>query len=200
LGATEQLEEVSRDLEAFSYSVSHDLRAPLRAVKGFGEMLRNEHAEDLGQEGLRLTNLILRNADRMGLLIADLLSFAQVGRGGISRATIDMTMLVRSVIDELQSRESFGGIEFRWSLLRAVGDEAMIRQVWMNLLANALKFTLPKGVGRIEVSSEFADGESVYRVKDSGVVSMDITPTSSSVSFSGCMLRRISRAPVWGFP
>jgi PAS domain S-box-containing protein len=167
---TVQLEEVNRDLEAFSYSVSHDLRAPLRAVKGFGEMLRDEHAEDLGQEGLRLADLIVENADRMGLLIADLLSFSQVGRGGISRATIDMTGLVRSVIDELQSREAFGGIEFQVKpLAGAVGDEAMIRQVWMNLLANALKFTLPKGIGRIEVSSESAEGESVYRVKDSGV-------------------------------
>jgi PAS domain S-box-containing protein len=167
---TEQLEEANRDLESFSYSVSHDLRAPLRAVKGFVNILKDEHGKDLGQEGIRLTNLIVENTDRMGRLIADLLSFSRVGRFEISREVVSMTEIVRSVIDELQSREDCGVIEFQLEPLpRAVGDEAMFRQVWMNLLSNALKFTLPKGAGLIEVSALFRDGENVYRVKDSGV-------------------------------
>ncbi len=167
---TEQLEEANRDLESFSYSVSHDLRAPLRAVKGFVNILKDDHGKDLGQEGLRLTNLIVENTDRMARLIADLLSFSRVGRFEISRKVVSMTEIVRSVIDELQSREDCGGIEFELEPLPcAEGDEAMLRQVWMNLLSNALKFTLPKGAGRIEVSALFRDGENVYRVKDSGI-------------------------------
>ena len=167
---TEQLEEANRDLESFSYSVSHDLRAPLRAVKGFVNILKDEHGKDLGQEGLRLTNLIVENTDRMARLIADLLSFSRVGRFELAREVVSMSEIARSVIDELQSREDCGGIEFQLEPLPgAVGDEAMFRQVWMNLLSNALKFTLPKGAGRIEVSALSRDGEIVYRVKDSGI-------------------------------
>jgi len=167
---TEQLEEANRDLESFSYSVSHDLRAPLRAVKGFVNILKDEQGKDLGQEGLRLTNLIVENTDRMGRLIADLLAFSRVGRFEISREVVSMTEIVRSVIDELQSREECGVIEFQLEALPgAVGDKAMFRQVWMNLLSNALKFTLPKGAGRIEISALLRGGDTVYRVKDSGV-------------------------------
>lgn len=167
---TEQLEDANRDLESFSYSVSHDLRAPLRAVKGFVNILKNDHGKDLGQEGLRLTNLIVENTDRMARLIGDLLSFSRVGRFEISRQVVSMTEIVRSVIDELQSREDCGGIEFQLTPLpNAAGDEAMFRQVWMNLLSNALKFTLPKGAGLIEVSALSRDGENVYQVKDSGI-------------------------------
>ncbi len=167
---TAQLEEANRDLEAFAYSVSHDLRAPLRAVKGFATILRDDYAEGLGQEGLRFSDMIVQNAEKMGQLIEHLLSFSRVGRGKMVLNTINMRELVRSVIDELTSREQCGGVEFELEPLPdAVGDEAMIRQVWMNLLGNALKFTLPKGVGRIEVSSLSGKEESVYRVKDSGV-------------------------------
>ncbi|RQW88428.1 MAG: PAS domain S-box protein [Geobacter sp.] len=170
LERTEQLEEANRDLESFSYSVSHDLRAPLRAVKGFVNILKDEHSNELSQEGLRLTNLIVENTDRMGRLIADLLAFSRVGRYEIAREVVSMSDLVGSVIEELQSHEECGGIEFRLEPLPgAVGDEAMFRQVWMNLLANALKFTLPKGPGCIEVSSLTCDGETVYQVKDSGI-------------------------------
>lgn len=167
---TEQLEEANRDLESFSYSVSHDLRAPLRAVKGFVNILKNDHGKNLGQEGLRLTNLIVENTERMARLIADLLSFSRVGRFEISRQVVSMTEIARSVVDELQSRDDCGGIEFQLEPLpSAVGDEAMLRQVWMNLLSNALKFTLPKGAGRIEVSALSREGENVYQVKDSGI-------------------------------
>lgn len=167
---TGQLEEANHDLESFSYSVSHDLRAPLRAVKGFAGILREEHGRELNEEGRRLTDLIVRNAERMGQLIEDLLSFSRAGRGGLNWKLIAMTGVVASVIEELRSRERCDGIEFRLdSLPPAVGDEAMIRQVWMNLLANALKFTLPKGTGSIEIGFMPGKGENVYRVKDTGV-------------------------------
>lgn len=167
---TEELEEANRDLESFSYSVSHDLRAPLRAIRGFANILRDEYAEGLGEEGLRFSAMIVQNAERMGQLIEDLLSFSRAGRGRMLRNVISMTRLARSVIDELQLQGGNEGVEFDLEPLPdAVGDEAMMRQVWMNLLGNALKFTLPKGVGRIEVSALPGEGESVYRVKDSGV-------------------------------
>jgi PAS domain S-box-containing protein len=167
---TAQLEEANRDLEAFSYSVSHDLRAPLRAVKGFASILRDDYAEGLGEEGLNFSDLIVQNAEKMGQLIEHLLSFSRIGREKMTLNAISMTELVRSVIDELASREQCGHIEFQLEALPdAKGDESMIRQVWMNLLGNALKFTLPKGVGRIEVSSLPGKEENVYRVKDSGV-------------------------------
>jgi len=167
---TEQLEEANRDLESFSYSVSHDLRAPLRAVKGFVTILKDQHGKELGEEGLQLVSKIVESTDRMGRLISDLLSFSKVGRTEIAREPVSMTELVRSVTAELQSWEDCAGIEFHLEALPdAVGDPAMFRQVWVNLLSNALKFTRPKGTGRIEVSSLSRDGENVYRVKDTGV-------------------------------
>jgi len=167
---TEQLEEANRDLESFSYSVSHDLRVPLRAVKGFVTILKEEHGKDLGPEGLQLTSKIIESTDRMGRLIADLLSFSRVGRSEIAREPILMTELVHSVVAELQSLEGSDSIEFQLEPLPvARGDQAMLRQVWVNLLSNALKFTLPKGAGRIEVSSHARGKENVYRVKDSGI-------------------------------
>ena len=167
---TEQLEEANRDLESFSYSVSHDLRAPLRAVKGFANILKDQYGKDLGQEGFQLTNRIVESTDRMGRLIADLLSFSRVGRSEIIREPVAMTDLVRSVIAELRSWEECSWIEFLLEPLpAAVGDQAMFRQVWMNLLSNALKFTRPKGAGRIEISSQSREGENVFRVQDTGV-------------------------------
>lgn len=167
---TEQLEEANRDLESFSYSVSHDLRVPLRAVKGFVAILKDQYGKDLGPEGLQLTGKIVESTERMGRLIADLLSFSKVGRTEIDREPVTMTELVRSVIAELQSWEDCDGIEFHLEALPdAVGDPAMFRQVWVNLLSNALKFSRPKGTGRIEVSSLSRNGEIVYRVKDTGI-------------------------------
>jgi PAS domain S-box-containing protein len=167
---TEQLEDANRDLESFSYSVSHDLRAPLRAVKGFVTILKDQHGKDLGQEGLQLTSKIVESTDRMDRLIADLLSFSKVGRTEIVREPVSMTELVFSVTAELQSWENCDGIEFHLDPLpEAAGDPAMFRQLWVNLLSNALKFTRPKGTGRIEVSSLPLDGVNVYRVKDTGV-------------------------------
>lgn len=167
---TEQLEEANRDLESFSYSVSHDLRSPLRAVKGFANILKDQYGKDLGDEGLQLTSKIVESTERMGRLIADLFSFSRVGRAEITREPVSMTELVRSVTAELQSWEDCAGIEFHLEALPdAVGDPAMFRQLWVNLLSNAFKFTRPKGVGRIEVSAQSRDGENIYRVKDTGV-------------------------------
>jgi PAS domain S-box-containing protein len=167
---TSRLEEANRELEAFSYSVSHDLRTPLRAIRGFSRMLQDERAASLDEEGRRLLGVVIANTEKMGQLIDDLLSFSRVGRNEITRSRIDMSGVVRGVIAELEPLEEGAGIEFVVeSLPDAQGDAAMIRQVWVNLIANAVKFTLPKGSGLIRVGADRSEGENVYHVKDTGV-------------------------------
>lgn len=162
--------ERTADLESFSYTVSHDLRAPLRAISGFSEILLSEHAGSLAAEGRRLLNVINDNAGRMKQLIDDLLSFSRLGRAEINRFQVDMASLVRDVIDTL--RDDMAGSEIAFhvgTLPGAVADIAMIRQVWVNLISNAVKFTLPKEAGLIEVGSFSSGDESVYFVRDTGV-------------------------------
>jgi light-regulated signal transduction histidine kinase (bacteriophytochrome) len=166
----ERILERTADLEAFSYTVSHDLRAPLRAISGFSGILLDEHAGSLDAEGRRLLGVIIGNTKRMGHLIDDLLAFSRVGRSEINRSDIDMSALVRGVVDEIFSGEAPEKIRCRVEPLPDVkGDGSLIRQVWINLLSNAVKFTLPKGVGLIEVGATASQDEVVFHVKDTGV-------------------------------
>ena len=167
---TVELEEANREMEAFSYSVSHDLREPLRALRGFSRILLEEHSAVLDDEGRRLLGVVIENTEKMGRLIDDLLSFSRVGRHEVKQSRIDMWAMVNDVIAEFENRERGAGLEFRVEALPdACGDASMIRQVWVNLLANAVKFTLPKGTGLISVGSFPSGGEDVYFVKDTGV-------------------------------
>jgi signal transduction histidine kinase/PAS domain-containing protein len=162
--------ERTADLESFSYTVSHDLRAPLRAISGFSGMLLDGYAGSLDAGGRRLLDVIIDNTRRMGQLIDDLLAFSRVGRADPGCSRIDMTCLAASVRDELLSGEAGALLDCRISPLpEAVGDSAMIRQVWVNLLSNAVKFTLPKGSGVVEVSGSSTADERIYSVKDTGV-------------------------------
>ena len=167
---TAQLETANKELEAFSYSVSHDLRAPLRAVDGFGGILAEEHASRLDEEGLRVVGVIRREAARMGQLIDDLLAFSRVGRGEMRSVEIDMTLLARTVFEECaaaavdrKTRLSLG------TLVPATGDPRLIRQVLANLLSNAIKYTKPRTEAEIELGSRADGKECVYWVKDNGV-------------------------------
>lgn len=171
---TEELEkrvtERTAALESFSYTVSHDLRAPLRAIRGFTEILVNEHAGSLDAEGCRLLNFIYDNAERMKHLIDDLLAFSRVGRSEINRFRVDMTSLVRDTIRTLAGEAGENTIQFRVGTLpEAVVDCAMFRQVWTNLLSNAVKFSRNRDDAVIEVGAFSATDESVYFVKDTGV-------------------------------
>lgn len=162
--------ERTADLESFSYTVSHDLRAPLRAISGFSRILRDDFASSLDAEGCRLLGLIIGNTERMGQLIDDLLSFSRIGRTDLGRSRIDMTRLAADVRDELLSGEAGERLDCRISPLpEAVGDTALIRQVWVNLLSNAVKFTLPKGRGTVDVSGITNGDEQIYTVRDTGV-------------------------------
>jgi PAS domain S-box-containing protein len=168
---TAELEAANKELEAFAYSVSHDLRAPLRKMDGFSDILERRYADALGEEGRRLIKIIRSNCLRMGELIDDLLSFSRLGRKELMRSEIDMTALARSVLEDLLKTETGRAIEVRLaSLPPARGDAAMLRQVFFNLLSNALKFTRRRADPVVEIGAADVDGaaESAYFVRDNG--------------------------------
>ncbi len=165
----EQLETANRELESFSYSVSHDLRAPLRAINGFSGMLEEEHAGRLDDEGRRLLRVVSDQSRLMGQLIDDLLQFSRLGRQPMAAREIDMTALAEEVKRELGQEGGAGAaaLEVR-PLERAMGDPALIRQVLINLLSNAIKFSSGRERPQIELSSHRNGTHGVFRVKDNG--------------------------------
>ena len=167
---TAQLEAANRELESFSYSVSHDLRAPLRAIDGFSRILLKDHAERLDAEGQRLLDIIRTNTQQMGQLIDDLLAFSRLGRRELKAAKLDMGALVQDVVKKLQ--DPLEDRKVQWDLKplpEARADRALMHQVWVNLLGNALKFTRSRESAVIEVGCRSAADEEVYYVKDNGV-------------------------------
>ena len=171
LERTAQLTAANQELEAFSYSVSHDLRAPLRAVDGFSRMVADDYAEKLDDEGRRRLEVIRSETQRMGQLIDDLLTFSRLGRQQTKPETIDMQSLAQEVYDELVAEEPPGRkLKLDLQPLPAVeGTRTMIRQVWVNLIGNAIKFTKGKEVGEIEIAAQPGeDGVPVFRIKDNG--------------------------------
>jgi PAS domain S-box-containing protein len=166
---TAQLEGANKELEAFSYSVSHDLRAPLRAIDGFTRILLEDYEPLLDQEGKRVCEIIRREAQHMGELIDDLLAFSRLGRKEMHFTKIDMKAMAGSVFDELMTTENAGGIDFHIHRLPSTaGDPVLIRQVWVNLLSNAIKFSSKKEQAVIEVGSKHSEDEHVYYVRDTG--------------------------------
>jgi signal transduction histidine kinase len=166
---TRELEETIHDLEAFSYSVSHDLRAPLRAIDGFSQILGHDHGGALDDEGRQVLGVIRRNTQRMGRLIDDLLRLSRLGRQAIAPVTVQMRTLVDLVADELRTAEPARTLEFRIGDLPAVHcDHALIRQVWTNLLANAVKYTRGRPIAIIEIEGALEGGEVCYSVTDNG--------------------------------
>jgi light-regulated signal transduction histidine kinase (bacteriophytochrome) len=166
---TAQLDAANKELEAFSYSVSHDLRAPLRAVDGYTRMLIEDYESRLDAEGKRICAVISDSARDMGKLIDDLLAFSRVGRAAIQPSTVDMAGMARAIFFEITTPEGRERIDFHVGTLPyVVGDPTLIRQVWINLLGNAVKFSLKKERSIIEVNSEKRGDETVYSVRDNG--------------------------------
>ena len=164
-----ELEAVNKEMESFSYSVSHDLRAPLRAIDGFSRKVLVGYGERLDDEGRRLLQVVRNNAQRMGELIDNLLAFSRMGRREIILQPLDMDAMVNGIVDELRVTEPDRSIEFALlPLPRARGDVAMMRQVWVNLLSNAVKFTRQRQTAHIEVGCREKGGELHYWVKDDG--------------------------------
>lgn len=170
LARTEELERVNSDLESFSYSVSHDLRAPLRAVDGYSRIIEEDYSKVLDAEGHRLLGVIRREARRMGLLIDDLLTFSRVGRQHLSHSMIDMRRLFVDALPAIRASRPDRQVDLSvGDLPPAFGDVGALRQVIVNLLSNAAKYAKPDGVIRIEVGSQTESGQTVYSVRDYGV-------------------------------
>lgn len=166
---TVQLRATNKELEAFVYSVSHDLRAPLRAIDGFAQILEDEFAQTLDAEGRRVCSIIIKEAKRMARLIDDLLAFSRLSRAEMLTSSIDMKRLAESVFHQLTTQEERKRIEFRLgSLPPAVGDPNLMRQVWVNLLSNAVKFSSRRPRAVIEVEGKREGNENMYLVRDDG--------------------------------
>ena len=168
---TAQLEAVNKELEAFAYSVSHDLRSPLRHIDGFIEILRNRTQASLDDKSRHYMDVIDDSAKKMGMLIDDLLSFSRMGRSEMSKAQVDLNELIREVIRELGRDTEGRDIQWKISSLPLVtGDRAMLRVVLVNLIANAIKFTRSKEVAQIEIGTQETDeAEVVIFIRDNGV-------------------------------
>jgi PAS domain S-box-containing protein len=167
---TGQLEAANQELEAFSYSVSHDLRAPLRGVDGYVRMLMEDYEAKLDAEGQRMLGVVSSEARRMGRLIDDLLAFSRLGRQKMGTTPIEMTSLVRGEFEILTRAAPESAPRFDLSSLpRVHGDPAMLRQVFANLLGNAIKFSRTRTNPIVEVGSSSTDGEITFYVKDNGV-------------------------------
>lgn len=162
------LEEANKDLEGFAYSVSHDLRTPLRAIDGFSQQALKRCGGMLDDEGKRYLNLVRDNTRKMDQLINDILAFSRMGRLGISMAEVNMEALARQVYGELMPAAGRDLMVEIKPLPAARGDHAMLRQVWVNLLANAIKFTSHTPAATIQVGSYVEGRENVYFVKDNG--------------------------------
>ncbi|HCE42804.1 MAG TPA: hypothetical protein DET40_04595 [Lentisphaeria bacterium] len=167
---TAELAVVNRELEAFSYSVSHDLKAPLRSVDGFARMLEEDYSSKLDEEGRRLLKVIRDSAKDMGQLISDLLEFSRMSRKDLHKTNIDMNELVKEVYAQLEHDLKGRTVSLdTGSLPEIYGDPAMIKELLVNLLSNSFKFTRPRKVATVKVEGR-DDGDSfVFTIKDNGV-------------------------------
>ncbi len=167
---TEQLEVANKDLESFSYSVSHDLRAPLRAIGGYSELLLNDYGSQIDDRGFKAVTVIARNAAKMEQLIESLLRFSRLGRQPISRRHVNMESLACEAFEQASSLEPGRSFEFTVDRLPPIdGDEALLGQVWANLVGNAVKYTRPRPKARIVIDGRVHNGEAVYSIRDNGV-------------------------------
>jgi chemotaxis family two-component system sensor kinase Cph1 len=165
-----ELERSNQELEAFSYSVSHDLRAPFRHIVGYSEMLREEEDGHLSEEGKRYVATIIESAQYAGMLVDNLLAFSRMGRTSIHPVPIDMNSLVREVIRDVMHEAGERAIDWKVGDLPAVeGDLMMMRLAVRNLASNAVKYTRPRSETSIEINAEARGGESVFSVKDNGI-------------------------------
>jgi light-regulated signal transduction histidine kinase (bacteriophytochrome) len=167
---TAQLTAANQELESFSYSVSHDLRAPLRAINGFSNILMDRCATQLDAEGKRLLGTVCQAASRMGQMVDDFLNLARVGRQPLHLIPADMNTLVTEALADLGAEAKRPNLTITVPPLpSACVDPALLRQVWVNLLANAVKFSAQRERPAIEVNGRFGGNELIYSVKDNGV-------------------------------
>ncbi len=167
---TQALEAANRELEAFAFSVSHDLRAPLRAIDGFSRMLEEDHGPQLDDDARRMIGVIRQNAEQMSHLIEDLLRLSRLGHTAIQPVTdVDMRAVVEAVLGGIRAANPARTIEVEvGEMPRAIGNADLLRQVWTNLLDNAVKYSRRRDVIHVEVSGRKQSGELRYTVTDHG--------------------------------
>jgi signal transduction histidine kinase len=167
---TAELEAANRELEAFSYSVAHDLQSPLRAIEGFSRMLSGEQSDKLDAEGLRLLQVICDNTKLMHRLIEDLLALARLGRQQMRKSLINLGAMAGQVFHRLQAETKGRDLQLTLNdLPPACGDYSLLNQVMTNLLANAVKFTRSRETAAIEVGGWIEGTENIYFIKDNGI-------------------------------
>jgi PAS domain S-box-containing protein len=168
---TAALARANKELEAFSYSISHDLRTPLRAIDGFANIIRQDYANRMDEELARLFAVICANTEKMEELIDDLLDFARLARAEFQEGTVNMAELAQSAIADLRALEPERQVQITVGQLPAAkGDAAMLRRVWMNVIANALKFTRPRKLAaHVEIGGHSEQGQATFYVRDNGV-------------------------------
>ena len=164
-----ELAAAYHDLESFSYSISHDLRAPLRSMDGFAAILESDFAPQLGDEGRRILNIIRAGSQKMDELIVSLLEFSRAGRSALQFDRVDMTLLADAAAREVQALYTGPEPQINIADLPPVqADPVVIRQVWCNLIGNALKYSAKRATPQISVSGRIDNGEAIYQVEDNG--------------------------------
>ena len=167
---TRDLEAVNRELEAFAYSVSHDLRAPLRHTVGYAELLQKNASSILDEKSRRYTLMIMESAQRMGTLIDDLLAFARVGRAEIQKTMVNLDQVVKEALGEVRQETDGRNIAWKMSALPNVrGDRSLLRLAFVNLITNAIKFTRTRAQAEIEIGADAKQAEIVVFIRDNGV-------------------------------
>jgi signal transduction histidine kinase/HAMP domain-containing protein len=166
---TAALEAANKEMESFSYSVSHDLRAPVRAISGFSSLLWEDHKDHLDEEARRKIGIIRGQAERMGQLIDDLLAFSRLGRKAMEATELNMAELAQNTFQRLHDGAKSNSLEFHVGKLpNATADRSLLEQVWSNLLSNAIKFSAQKDHPVVEVGAIVAEDENIYFVRDNG--------------------------------
>ncbi|MFA6312233.1 MAG: ATP-binding protein [Sterolibacterium sp.] len=165
---TAALELANRELDAFSYSVSHDLRAPLRAIDGYARLLIEDERENLSADGKRVLDRIVEAGNRLGSLIENILQYSRAGKLPVERSTVDLSRLAREVADELLAQYPVARVDIA-GLPEVEGDPTMLRQVLQNLIGNALKFSAKQAEARVDIGCRREGAETIYFVRDNGV-------------------------------
>ncbi len=163
-----QLEATNKELESFSYSVSHDLRAPLRALNGFSKIIEEDYENVLDAEGKRLLGNIQTNARKMGMLIDDLLAFSRLGRKEVQKSKTDMTKMVEHILQEIDKSATKHPVIKVGALPPAYVDHTLLQQVWINLISNGIKYSAKKENPEVEIGAADSENEITYFVKDNG--------------------------------
>ena len=164
----QQIEAANKELESFSYSVSHDLRAPLRSILGYAQVLEEDYVDKLGQEARKILGTIQQNAVRMNALIDDLLEFSRLGKQELQKSEVNTEKIVKSTLQQISASTRHSAEVKINPLMPAYADYSLLNQVWVNLISNAIKYSAKKEKPMVEIGSHKEDNEIIFYIKDNG--------------------------------